>query len=576
MKKILSLLLASVMLLSMFMTVSAVADEVTVSCVAYSFEVTVKTEQAERIILKIFPLTEESDGSFTRGNVPVYLGQANTPVSTTPINTYKINFSFLNTVLTGWYRAETNKGNKDFYFVNPAQKVTFYKNLKTADSSGIESVIAQGVTDGVVDFDYGNYFSYPSAVKTHINNTVDALDESLPLDLGANPTNVEINTYITAFENEFKPEFLRLLAVAELVTSANSTDFASEVTLRSAELGLDLTYYSNASLAIPVETVYNRFKKLTPADFSTVGIKNMFDTAVLLASVDTVEFSTLTTIIDYYDNNLNSTCINLDRTYSASYEEAQHNQVSIKLKENATSINSASDFETKYLEFTTPSQGGGMPSDPPSPQGPSTPGPAPSAPSGEGSKTEEPEQSGALSDLGDAEWSREAVEVLVEKGILAGKGDGKFYPNDTVTREEFIKIIAEAFDITDKTAKADFSDVSQNRWSYKYIASGYAAGIINGTTETEFDPQGKMTRENMAVIIYRVAQYVGFDLSGDTESFKDDSDAADYAKDAISILAGAGVINGTGDSNFTPKGIVTRAQAAKIVYELLALMGGIK
>ena len=181
-----------------------------------------------------------------------------------------------------------------------------------------------------------------------------------------------------------------------------------------------------------------------------------------------------------------------------------------------------------------------------------------------------------FSDLGDAAWAKDAIVALAEDGVLSGKGDGKFYPNDTVTREEFVKIVVEAFGIYNKNAIADFEDVAEDRWSYGYIASGVHAGIIKGVSDTEFNPAGTMTRQDMAVIMSRVADLLGLNLTGDSSVFADDADIASYAKDAVGALANAGIINGTGNDCFSPLGTVTRAQAAKVAYELMDAVGGAK
>ena len=166
------------------------------------------------------------------------------------------------------------------------------------------------------------------------------------------------------------------------------------------------------------------------------------------------------------------------------------------------------------------------------------------------------------------------MKYLASKGIISGKGDGRFYPNDTVTREEFVKIIVEAFKIYSNTATVEFEDVDSGRWSYGYIASAYRAGIIAGNSDTTFNPAGEMTRQDMAVIMYRVANLVGLGLNSADVTFADGADIADYAKEAVGALCSAGIINGTGDNCFSPLETVTRAQAAKIAYELMNAIGG--
>ena len=177
-----------------------------------------------------------------------------------------------------------------------------------------------------------------------------------------------------------------------------------------------------------------------------------------------------------------------------------------------------------------------------------------------------------FNDLSSSHWAYEAIEELAEKGILNGKGDANFVPDDGVTLEEFVKIIAVAFDLT-ADSEIRFADVEADRWSADYIAAAAAHGIVTGDGES-FNPAQVITRQDMAVIIYRVFEHLGLEVSGDVISFDDDAEISDYAKKAVEALTAAGIINGMGDGTFAPKTNVTRAQSAKVVYGLLQLVGG--
>ena len=192
---------------------------------------------------------------------------------------------------------------------------------------------------------------------------------------------------------------------------------------------------------------------------------------------------------------------------------------------------------------------------------------------GGSSKPAKPETpKSAFTDIDNVEWAKESINALAEKGILNGKGDNKFAPNDGVTREEFVKIIAVAFDLkADKDV--NFADVSEDRWSKDFIKAAASNGIVNGDGEN-FNPTDIITRQDMAVIIYRVFEKLGAEVKGEAISFNDSSDIADYAQEAVEALSGAGIINGMGDGTFAPRATVTRAQSAKVVYSLLNLLGG--
>ena len=179
-------------------------------------------------------------------------------------------------------------------------------------------------------------------------------------------------------------------------------------------------------------------------------------------------------------------------------------------------------------------------------------------------------------DLDSVEWAREAIVSLAEKRVVCGKEDKLFYPNDTITRYEFAKIVSNAF-LTDKSGDRGipFVDVPKDFWAYEYVKTAYSNGAILGKTDDTFDGDAVITRQEMAAILYRAAQNVGKTLS-DYESakdyrFKDDAAIDDYAKEPVYVLHRDGVINGVGDDMFAPLDIATRAEAAQMVYLMQSL-----
>ena len=173
-------------------------------------------------------------------------------------------------------------------------------------------------------------------------------------------------------------------------------------------------------------------------------------------------------------------------------------------------------------------------------------------------------------------WYAEYVNYLAERGIVNGKTATTFEPNAQITRAEFIKIIAEVAgaDLTGQTS-AKFSDVASGAWYAPYVAWGVENGLINGISDTQFDPNGNITRQDMATLISRYAGFAEFELPQTEESvtFTDASDIASYAKEAVSQMQKAGIINGRGDNTFAPKDNATRAEACKMLTILMQQMG---
>lgn len=162
-------------------------------------------------------------------------------------------------------------------------------------------------------------------------------------------------------------------------------------------------------------------------------------------------------------------------------------------------------------------------------------------------------------------WAYNPTKYLSEKGIVQGVGDGSYEPDRTVAREEFTKIICLAFNVENAESDIDFTDVSKDSWYYEYVKKAVAVGALKGISDTEFGSGQGLRREDAALIIYRVLNLE----AKKGETFGDDLDIADYAKDAVYTLKEMGVLSGTGNGNFEPKRTVTRAECAKIIYELI-------
>lgn len=182
----------------------------------------------------------------------------------------------------------------------------------------------------------------------------------------------------------------------------------------------------------------------------------------------------------------------------------------------------------------------------------------------------------SFADMADAEWAVEAVEALSMAGVVNGISQTEFAPNSCVTREQFAKMIITAFGSVDMQKKAGFDDCPQSHWSSPYVAAAYEAGVVKGISDTEFGLGNNISRQDMAVMLYRMANIAGI-LPGDGKdvSFDDESSIAPYAAEAVMTMAKWGIISGMGDGTFAPEANATRAQAAKMIYGLM-MKGGAK
>jgi len=164
-------------------------------------------------------------------------------------------------------------------------------------------------------------------------------------------------------------------------------------------------------------------------------------------------------------------------------------------------------------------------------------------------------------------WGKDAIKALVDDKIISGDGNGKFRPNDRVSREEFIKMAVSIMGNINDNAVCSFDDVKENDWYYKYVATAVNAGIIYGVSDNHFGSGQGLTRQDMAVICARAFGDKIKKIRDDVE-FSDEGNIEKYAKDAVHKLYTSGVISGMDGNSFAPNAFATRAQAAQILYKL--------
>lgn len=561
MKKLI-LAVLSITFALMINAVCVFADGTSVQCETAGFKVTVTAEPSvsENTSVKIYML---ADGA-PFGN-PIYYGQLS------PSNSAE-SFKFDLNSASGDFRIVLgNKYTKDFKFINPVAKVDFYNELRSCKSADDLTEIFEKNSDAI-DFDTQSYFDISDEIRNKINAQiishgypeVVALPENYnELDSAEQAAATErMENSIKAFEGEFKPCFEKLVAIGE--TEAYDGDkFVAAVD----KLGfLDKKFYGDTKLSMPKDEVAKMYKlpAVKLVDYSDDAVKKSFNTAVLLTAVKTMDNATVTQALEYYNN----VCVRLDLTYSSSLSTAEKNELSAMLKKDIGSISSAADLESKYLEYskqlknaekggqtTGGSRGGGGGGGVLHPSIPSV------TPSDNDGKT--------FGDLQNVSWAEKEINYLAEKNIVNGKENNKFFPDDNITREEFVKIAALAFEFNASESTLAFEDVENSRWSYGYIAAAVNDGIITGISEKAFAPEQNITRQDMAVIIYRIADKRGMDFGGNAKTFSDSADIADYAVDAIEKLSAAEIMNGDENNMFCPTENVTRAQAAKAIYNLM-------
>jgi hypothetical protein len=180
----------------------------------------------------------------------------------------------------------------------------------------------------------------------------------------------------------------------------------------------------------------------------------------------------------------------------------------------------------------------------------------------------------AFEDLGNVSWAEESINTLLERNVISQSEDKKFYPNNNVKREEFAKMLVLSLELTKAGEKTiTFTDVQSNDWYADYVNIAANYGLINGYDDGSFGSGKNITREEMATLIYRILIKMGAKNPVSTEVFADDYLVSDYAKEAVSAIKVYGIMNGVGDNMFAPKNFVTRAMAAKVIFNMLKAVG---
>lgn len=182
--------------------------------------------------------------------------------------------------------------------------------------------------------------------------------------------------------------------------------------------------------------------------------------------------------------------------------------------------------------------------------------------------TEAPVSGLPFGDVKSADWFYNDVKYVYEKGMMAGTAADVFAPNATTTRAMIVTILYRLEGSPAVTGTSSFVDVPAGQWYTDAVNWAAANQIVKGTSATTFAPNDSITREQMAAILYRYAQYKGYDVTkkADLSGYSDNSQVSAYAKDALAWANAAKLINGVTNTTLAPQGNATRAQVSAILH----------
>jgi hypothetical protein len=172
-------------------------------------------------------------------------------------------------------------------------------------------------------------------------------------------------------------------------------------------------------------------------------------------------------------------------------------------------------------------------------------------------------QEATLNDIA-GHWAEQNINQLVNLGAINGYPDGSFKPNNRITRAEFAAVLVKAFKLTMVKGQT-FTD-TESHWAKDYIGAAAENGVVKGYDTGAFGPDDLITREQMAVMVVQAAK-----LSEAAEVLPyDDSDhISPWAKEAVAIASGNGIMKGYPDNTIQPRGNATRAEAVTIILNAL-------
>ena len=175
-------------------------------------------------------------------------------------------------------------------------------------------------------------------------------------------------------------------------------------------------------------------------------------------------------------------------------------------------------------------------------------------------------------DVSPDDWYYDAVIYVSQRSLLTGVTETDYGPAEAMNRAMFVTVIGRLSEAeVDQTQSTGFADVVSDGWSTGYINWAVENGIVNGYDDGTFGQYKQVTREQIAVMLYRYAQFEGLEtgLAGqDLSTYPDWASVSDYAKTGISWAVENGIITGS-DGKLDPGGVATRAQAAVMLERFL-------
>ncbi|MDU0205516.1 S-layer homology domain-containing protein [Paenibacillus sp. MAH-36] len=179
-------------------------------------------------------------------------------------------------------------------------------------------------------------------------------------------------------------------------------------------------------------------------------------------------------------------------------------------------------------------------------------------------------QQKSFADLSTVEWARKPIEVMASKGIISGTSDTSFQPAANISRADFMMLLTKTFDFN-ADVTTNFRDVHPIDYYYEAVGIAKQLGLAEGQGDGAFNPNEQISRQDMMVLLARAmgaaSIQVAKGVASDLEAFSDKSYVASYAVNDIAALIKSGFVEGSGN-RLNPTGYATRAEAAVMLYRI--------
>lgn len=181
-----------------------------------------------------------------------------------------------------------------------------------------------------------------------------------------------------------------------------------------------------------------------------------------------------------------------------------------------------------------------------------------------------------FADVKNDDWFFANVAKAVELGLMNGVAEKKFAPNDALTRGMFVTVLHRMSDEPIVNFAMNFDDVKADEYYAEAVRWAASEKIVNGVSDTKFAPDDKITREQMATMLYRYANAMGIDVSisegANILSFKDADKISEYAVEAIKWIYESKIMQGNADGAFAPLSNATRAELATVLVRTVEIL----